>query len=184
MLRLRLGFAVKMNHSVNNAKHLAGKTYATLHIVILTVSGTYNNFAKDLGIVQNILPTESILTFIEELLMLIGHALSGSDVGITFQENLLTDLVTHSSVIGIRSLDTNGVASRKVEHNNIIEFHLSQSLQTAILPLRTIQVTLAPAKDCGHRVLGKRHGEWRTRNGRSVTQLAHTEIVAHKHRFL
>ena len=181
VLGLRLRCSVEMDNSVNNTQGLSGQTYTALHVIVASVGGAYYHFSENLGVAQHILAAVSVAAVVNQLLLFIGHALCRFDVGITFLKNLLTNAVTRRAEVGVCCFEANGVACGEVEHNNVIELHISESLHAAVLPLRKVGVTLSTAKEGGHRVLRKRHRQWRARNGRTVTQLTHTEVVAHKH---
>ena len=157
MLGLRLRLSVKVNNAVNNAQGLSGQTYATLHVIVAAVSGAYYHFSENLGVAQHILATVSVAAVVDELLLLIGHAFGGFDISITFLKNLLTDTVTRRAEVGVCSFDAHGVTCGEVEHYNIVELHIAKSLHAAVVPLREVQVTLAPTEEGWHRVLRKWH---------------------------
>ena len=75
-----------------------------------------------------------------------------------------------------------GVASRIVEHNDVVELHLAQSLGTLVAPLRPLDVRVTV--DNGQRVLRQRQRERSLRLARSVAHLRHKEVVAYEQRLL
>ena len=69
-----------------------------------------------------------------------------------------------------------GVAGRIVEYHDVVEFYISQALDTAIVPVRPLYVAFHV--DQRHGVLGKGHGEWGLWNTWTIAYLAYEEVVA------
>ena len=91
---------------------------------------------------------------------------------------LVADAVNHLVVIIrlIALLIDERIACRIVEHHDVVELHVAQTLHAAVIPVRPLNVALHV--DQRHGVLGERHGERSFRNARTVAYLAHEEIIA------
>ena len=93
---------------------------------------------------------------------------------------VIDHLVVVLSLIGL--VAQQGVASRIVEDDDVVEFYVSQTLHTAVVPVRPLDVALAV--EDRHGMLGKRHGERCLRDARSVAHLGDGEVVAREEALL
>ena len=77
---------------------------------------------------------------------------------------------------------TQCIASRIVEHYDIVEFHLPQALHTTIVPMGPFDITLTLEKR--KRMLCQRHRQWCLWDARTIAYLRYEEVVARQQRLL
>ena len=107
------------------------------------------------------------------------NLLTGEQVAVDGRRKGAASLaVADSIVIGILYLIGNRITCRIVENHDVVTLHITVSLQTAILDLRMLKVTLR--LDDRERVLREREVDRRHRNTRTVAHLVHPKIVAHE----
>ena len=159
---------------VDNLQIVARQTYAALHVVLAAVHRTIHHLS-------------------EIFRMLVYHTASQLNatltelVAVIFLQRcwiLLLETFDVATCIVIRILHIvgNSVASREVEHNDVIAFNLTESFQTTIFVFRMVEIALCV--DYRKRVLTKRKVDWSDRHTRPVAHLVDPQIVAHKKRFL
>ena len=82
----------------------------------------------------------------------------------------------------ISRLTHDSITCREVEHNDIIELYLTQTLHTTIVPMWPRDIALSI--DNWQGVLCQRHCQWCLRNTRTITYLRNKEVIARKERLL
>ena len=152
---------------------------AAFYIVLAAVGRTADDVAIFAWHAANVVAASSInLLKIMALLQWVhrAHILFLS----VLLHQLVADAVNHVVVIIglIGLLIDERIACRIIEHHDVIEFHVAQTLYAAVIPVRPLYVALHV--DQRHGVLGERHGERSFRNARAVAYLAHEEIIARK----
>ena len=82
----------------------------------------------------------------------------------------------------ILRVGADGVAGRIVEHHDVVQFYITKTFHTTIVPMGPLDVRLRT--DEGQRVLRERHGKRCLRDARTIADLRHEEVVARQQRFL
>ena len=174
IIGLLVSLAVEINDAVLYLECLSGKSHTTLHVVLATVCRTCHHLAVDRFVVLYILTT----CIIQELVV-VPALLTVQRVNVRFVlYQLTTEGVAHLIVVGslILYVAYEGVASRIVEHHDVVEFYLTQSFDTTVVPVRPLYVRLTlKDRQC---VLRKRHCQRSLGYSGSIGHLRHEEIVA------
>ena len=161
-------------------ERLSGQSHATLHIVLAAVGGTGDNLTILCLVLTDGLAT-SLIDGVE-----VFHPHVGSQ-GIrvrTVRIELIANAIAHL-VIVIRLIlrsRAKGIASREVEHYDVVQFYLTQSLHTTVVPMGPLDKAFTLHHR--QRVLGQRHRQRGLGDTRSIANLRHEEIVARQQRFL
>ena len=183
VLRLLVGLAVEIDDLVLDLQHLSRHSDAALHIVFAAVSGARVNHAID-GLVLHEIVAPQGVGLAEEVALLQEAHRGEVDVRLLLHEEAFARVIDHLvvvlSLIGL--VAQQGVASRIVEDDDVVEFYVSQTLHTAVVPVRPLDVALAV--EDRHGMLGKRHGERCLRDARSVAHLGDGEVVAREEALL
>ena len=174
---LLVGLAIKIYDAILDLQGLSWQTNAALHVVLTAVGRSADDVAIFARIAHDV-ASAHLVNLLEILALLqrihLSHVLGKS----VLIQNLLTESIHHLVVILclIALFIHQSIARRIVEHHDIVELHIAQSLHTTVIPVRPFAVALHV--DQRHGVLGERHGEWRLRNTWTVAHLAHEKIVA------
>ena len=78
----------------------------------------------------------------------------------------------------VSRLSHNGVACRKVENNNVIQFYFTQALHPTVVPMWPRDIALSIDNRQG--VLGQRHCQRSLRDTRTIANLRNKEVIARK----
>ena len=102
----------------------------------------------------------------------------------TLWVDLIPYLVAHLiEIVGlILRCRTDGVASREVEYDDVVQFHLTQAFYAAIVPMGPFNIRLALKQ--GQCVLGQGHGQRGFGNTRTVAYLRYEQVVTRQQRLL
>ena len=177
VIRLLIRLAVQINDAVLDLQGLSRQAHAALYIVLAAVGRTADDvaiFARHAG---DVVASGSIHFFeVMALLQWVQHA--NILLLTVLLQYLVADGVNHLIVIIrlIALLVAERISCRIVEHHDVVELHVAQSLHAAVIPVRPLHIALHV--DQRHGVLGERHGERSFRNARTIAYLAHEEIVA------
>ena len=180
---LLVRFAVEVDDAVLYLQSLTGQTYAALHVVLAAVDGACLYSAE----LRRVLVDELAACGVElreEVVLLLLCGEIGYLAVVLLSPLLLAGSVGDGVEVAAPVLGRgeNGVASRVVEHNDVVELHLAQSLSALVAPLRPLDIRVAV--DNGQRVLRQRQRERGLRLARAVAHLRHEEVVAYEQRLL
>ena len=165
---------------IADLKRLSRQSDTALHIVLTTVSRTGDDLSVFIGVLE-----DGIATSLIDDLKVVEALLSRERVRIrTVRIDLITNAVAHLVIVVCLILRgrTERVASREVEHHDIIQLYLAQTLHTTIVPVGPIEIALALHHR--QRMLGQWHRQRCLRDTRSIGYFRHKEVVACQQRFL
>ena len=177
---LLVGLAVDIHDAVLDLQRLTRQSHAALDVVLTTIGRTCINDAILLLVIDNLL-TASLIDGVEVQRQLLLR----QRVRIrTLRIHLITHLVAHliEVVSLIASIRTDGVASRIVEHHDIVKLYLAQTFYATIVPVGPFDVRFAlEQRQC---MLCQGHCQRCLRNTRTITHLRHEEVVTRQQRLL
>ena len=181
VVRLFVGLSVEINDVVLDFERLSGQSHAAFHVVFAAVGGSRTDVTELYGVVFQVVTTERIHVLVHIVNLLLIHR---REVGIAeiLQINLLARVIDQAIILRlVGNFGENRVACGVVEHHDVVQFDLSESLHAAIVPMRPGNIRFRA--DERQRVLRERHCQRRLRDARAVTDFRHEEIVAREQRF-
>ena len=174
VLRLLIGLSVEIDDVVADFKCLSWQTDTAFHIVLTTVSRTGDDLTVFIGILKDGI-TSSLIDDLE----VVEALLCRERVRIrTVRIDLIANTVAHLVIVVCLILRgrTECVASREIEHHDVVQLYLAQSLHTTVVPVGPVEVALALHD--GQGVLCQRHRQGSLRDTGTIGDLRHKQIVA------
>ena len=177
---LLVGLAVDIDDAILDLQRLTGQSYAAFYVVLATICRTGVNQSVFTRIAFNGLASGLIDGVIVQWQLLQRQRVGIGTLGV----HLITYLVTHLvEVVGlILRCRADGIASREVEYDDVVQLHLTQTLYTTVVPVRPLDIALALKQ--GQRVLGQRHGQRGLGNTGAIAHLRYEQVVTRQQRLL
>ena len=180
VFRLRLGFAVEIDHVVFDLQGLSRAADTAFHVILAAIDRTTDDLAYLRLLFAEYIPPGGIDFFV-------GHALQGGRQRVSRlmdASRLRTGGVNQLIVIHCLEVGGHRIARGIVEHHDVSGLHLPEAFDAPVVPFRPFDVALATAQPNGQIVLGEGHRQRRLRNARAVAQFRHEQIVARQEGFL
>ena len=133
IVRLFIGLSIEIDNVVLNLQCLTRQTHTALHIILATICRTRINDAILLSVLL-----DGLLTSLIDGLEVARQLLLRQRIRIwTLRIQLITNLIAHLIVVIslILRSRTDGVACREVKDDDIVQFYLTQALDSTIVPM-------------------------------------------------
>ncbi len=141
VVRLLVGLTVQIDYAVLDLQSLPGQSHAALHVVLATVCGARQEHAILGRLAEKIIATSVIYRLVIPALLERRQR-----INILLQSALLHNqrsvAVAHLVIVLRLPLRFahHGVSGREVEHHDVVELHMAQTLDTAVIPVRPVDV--------------------------------------------
>ena len=174
IFRILNGFSIDIHLCILYLQGISRQTDATLYIILAAVYWTYYNITIHLRIGTDQIATGIVVEVVDGTLLVARQAVHIDFIGIY----ALSLPVSQTVKVFLLPVERYRIACRKVEHDNIVQFHLSEARYAFIFPLRPFNVRFGI--EYRQRMLCQRHGERCIRYARTVTHLAYVKEVAYQ----
>ena len=173
IVRFLIGYTIQVNDAILDFQGLSRQTHATLDIVLATIYRSTDDFAECLLVLVDILTAHLVIMVEYHALLCCIH-----DAHIHRLGQFLTCLITQTINVFSRHIDCYGIPCREVEYHDVIELYITETFHTLVIPCRPFQIRLGIHNR--QRMLGQRHVKRCLWNARTITGLAHKQIIAHQ----
>ena len=172
----RIFLAIEIDTALANLQHLSRKSDAALHVILSAVDGSRQNVPclalihLHKGASGRIDATKGRLLCLIRL-PAVDCCRKRLRHSALLREQLVADLVNQAIEVLILRIGRHGIARGIIEYDDVVQFGASEALNSPIIPMGIIDVTLTI--EHRQRMLHQRHREWRLRNARSVRKLTY-----------
>ena len=172
--------AVKIDDTVLDLQCLSWQTHTALHIILTTVGRT----GDDLTILCLILQDGLTTSLIDGIKVFQAHICRQGVWVRPIRIELIANAIAHLIIVECLILrrSTERITSGEIKDHDVIQFHLSEPLYTAIVPMGPLNIALTLHH--GEGVLGQRHRQRSLWDTGAIAYFRYEEIVTRQQRLL